>query len=67
MPDPNEQAAIALMVTWREQENLSWPAIALRLLRQKFRTKDGREWSPQRCRRAYLAVASSCSARSVPC
>jgi DNA invertase Pin-like site-specific DNA recombinase len=52
--DAKEQEAIARITAWREQENLSWDKIAIRLLRQRIRTKDGRDWSSQRCRRAYL-------------
>ena len=53
---PGEQAAIKLIIAWREGEKLSWEQIALRLLHEKHLTKDGRMWQPWRCRMGYLSV-----------
>jgi hypothetical protein len=53
---PGEQAAIQLIIAWREAEKMSWSEIALRLMREKHLTKDGRMWQPWRCRMAYLSV-----------
>jgi DNA invertase Pin-like site-specific DNA recombinase len=57
--DPEERAAMALIVTLRDQERLSWQKIALRLLRERLRQRflngNGRSWLPDCCRSAYFA------------
>jgi DNA invertase Pin-like site-specific DNA recombinase len=55
MPDPYERAIIAKIIAWRDQGQ-SWYRIAARLLRCRVVTAAGREWSPSRVRRAYLAA-----------
>lgn len=54
VPHAGEQQAIARIMELRES-GLSWYKIALRLLYDRVRTKDGAEWSPSRVRRVYLA------------
>lgn len=52
--DPQEQTIIADIVEWREK-GFSWHEIAAHLLRCKIVAATGREWSPSRVRRAYVA------------
>jgi DNA invertase Pin-like site-specific DNA recombinase len=54
VPDQHERAIIAKIIEWRDQGQ-SWYRIATRLLRSRVVTAAGREWSPSRVRRAYLA------------
>jgi len=53
--EANENAALARIVAWRDHERLSWAKIATRRMGQGIFTKDSREWSEDRCRRAYQA------------
>jgi hypothetical protein len=55
VPDPHEAAVMAEIVELRRQ-GCSWYRIAAALLRQGVVTREGREWSPARCRRAYQAA-----------
>lgn len=55
VPDPQEASTIGRIVTMRDDNGLSWYAIAAQLLREHVVTRNGREWSPARVRRAYLA------------
>jgi DNA invertase Pin-like site-specific DNA recombinase len=61
---PGEQAAIQLIIGWREAEKMSWSEIALRLMREKHLTKDGKIWQPWRCRMAYLSVPAARGVRA---
>jgi DNA invertase Pin-like site-specific DNA recombinase len=55
VPDENERAAIRQIVELRDG-GMSWYRIAVNLMRSGVRTARGREWSPSRVRRAYLAA-----------
>jgi hypothetical protein len=56
VPDETEQAVIAKIVEWREKIGCSWYEIAAHLLHCGVTVAStGREWSPSRVRRAYLA------------
>jgi hypothetical protein len=56
VPDETEQAVIAKIVEWREKIGCSWYEIAAHLLHCGVTVgSTGREWSPSRVRRAYLA------------
>jgi len=52
--DDYELMIMGKIVEWKEK-GYSWYEIASHLLRQRVRTRDGREWSVARCRRAYQA------------
>jgi hypothetical protein len=54
VPDQRELEVMEAIVRWRN-EGFSWYAIAAHLLQHRVRTKDGKEWSASRVRRAYLA------------
>jgi DNA invertase Pin-like site-specific DNA recombinase len=54
-PDPYEQAVMAKIVDW-VAAGYSYYAVAAHLLREGIETADGKEWSPSRVRRAYLAA-----------
>lgn len=54
--DEQEMATIAEIAKMRDEGGLSFEKIALDLLRRRVVTRDGREWSPWRCERAYRAV-----------
>jgi hypothetical protein len=57
--DLEERAIMALIVTWHDQDNLSWkhisPRLLLEILRHRILSRKGRSWSADCCRRAYLA------------
>jgi hypothetical protein len=55
VPDEGEQAVMSQLVQWRDN-GASWYQMAARLLRNRIVTSEGREWSPSRCRRAFLAA-----------
>jgi DNA invertase Pin-like site-specific DNA recombinase len=56
VPNEEEQAVIAKIVQWREEMGCSWYEIAAHLLHCGVTVgSTGREWSPSRVRRAYLA------------
>jgi DNA invertase Pin-like site-specific DNA recombinase len=55
VPDPYERAIIAKIIEWRDQGQ-SWNRIATHLLRSRVVTPAGREWSPSRARRVYVAA-----------
>jgi DNA invertase Pin-like site-specific DNA recombinase len=56
VPDENERAVIRQIVELRDQMGMSWYQIAVSLMHDGVRTTRGREWSPSRVRRAYLAA-----------
>jgi hypothetical protein len=57
VPDETEQAVIAKIGQWREEMGCSWYEIASHLLHCGVTVgSTGREWSPSRVRRAYLAA-----------
>jgi hypothetical protein len=57
VPDETEQAVIAKIVQWREEMGCGWYEIAAHLLHCGVTVgSTGREWSPSRVRRAYLAA-----------
>lgn len=58
VPDEHEQRTMR-HIAESLQGGLSWYGIARRLLYERVLTSDGREWSPARVRRAYLAYCSS--------
>jgi len=62
-PHPSEQAVMAKIVEWWDA-GYSWYQIAAHLLRHGVRTAQGREWSPSRVRRAYLAALQQRDASS---
>jgi hypothetical protein len=51
--DPGEKAAVARTIEWLTA-GASWYRIARELLHDRIATKDGRDWSPSRVRRAHL-------------
>jgi hypothetical protein len=55
VPHPGELAAIARIIE-RRNAGASWNRIAAELLHERVLTRDGREWSPSRVRRAYFAA-----------
>jgi DNA invertase Pin-like site-specific DNA recombinase len=61
VPDPAEQATVARIIE-RRNDGASWYRIARELLHDRVWTRDGREWSPDRVRRAYFAVRSHAEA-----
>ena len=52
VPDPKEQQVIRWIAEQR-QAGWTWERIYLDLLRRRERTREGREWSVSRIRRAY--------------
>jgi hypothetical protein len=57
VPEETEQAVIAKIVQWREEMGCSWYEIAAHLFHCGVTVgSTGREWSPSRVRRAYLAA-----------
>jgi hypothetical protein len=59
VPDDAERRVMAKVVEWWEA-GYSWFEIARHLLLNKVKTADGREWSPSRVRRAFLAAIRPC-------
>src|SRR5260370_42341946 len=56
VPDPKEQRGMRWILEQR-QAGWTWGRIYFELLRRKERTREGREWSVSRIRRAYAAEA----------
>ena len=55
VPDPEERAVMAMIVNWRKQK-WSYQRIYEKLTYElKIRTRDGKEWDPNRIRRAFKA------------
>lgn len=52
VPDPQDIAVMQQIVDWRD-ECVPWERIYFKLLRHRVKTRDGREWSVSRIRRAY--------------
>jgi hypothetical protein len=65
VPDHEERRVMAAILRWW-QEGCSYYDIARHLLLNRIKTGDGREWSPSRVRRAFLAAINSAIALGPP-
>jgi DNA invertase Pin-like site-specific DNA recombinase len=61
--DPEELAIMRQIADWRN-DGWTWESIYFELLRRRVTTRDGREWSTTRIRRAYDVVREVCESHS---